>query len=196
MKRVTILVAVLVTVALLCMQVQAARKSWTLDFKHKGLHHVRVGAETVAYMYFQVTNNTGADRKFFPIFVVNTDTRQRTYALPNARALAIIQKKHRARFLDIDQVSGTIKEGETKVGVAIFHKLDPEADHVKLDITGITDTYRYRDEDNRKGFLRRVWYVHWYRPGDAIGRENDRIETKFDDWVWRDVGAAETAPTD
>ncbi|HUU42448.1 MAG TPA: hypothetical protein VMX57_01630 [Planctomycetota bacterium] len=170
------------------------RVFWRLDFKHTGLHYVRVGGQLVAYTTYQVTNNTGVDRMFFPIFRVTTDTEQVTYAMSNPAALREIQAKHRTRFLDIDEMSGTIKAGETRVGAAIFYKLDPEADHVKVEISGLTDAYRYLDEQARTGHQRRIYVVQWYRPGDAIGRDADPVETKFDDWIWRSTGIAATAP--
>ena len=204
MKRLIGLLTVLVVVALVCASSRAVvdetkaenRKFWRLDFKHTGLHYVRVGTQLVAYTTYEVVNNTGADRNFFPIFEVRTETKQLTYAMPNAAAVAAIRAKHRMKFLDLGEMSGTIKAGETRIGAAVFHKLDPRADHVKLNITGITDAYRYQDEANRTGFQRRVYYVHWYRPGDAVGRDQDRVETKSDGYVWRSTGAAVGAPED
>jgi len=204
MKRFPVLITVVVVTALACAAVWAVvdetkaegRKFWRLDFKHTGLHYVRVGGQLVAYTTYRVVNTTGADRKFFPIFQVETETKQLTYAMPNAAALRAIQGKHRTHFLDIGEMSGTIKAGETRVGAAIFHKLDPEADHVKLEITGVTDAYRYLDEKARTGFQRRLYFVHWYRPGDAVDRDTDRVETKADGWIWRSTGTAGTAPVD
>jgi hypothetical protein len=169
------------------------REFWRLDFRHTGLHYVHVGGELVAYMPYQVVNNTGADREFAPLFEVTTDTKQLTYALPNPVAAEAIRRKHREKLLDLGEITGTIKQGETKVGVAIFRKLDPEADTVKVDITGITDAYRYQDEEARTGFQRRVYHIEWYRPGDAMDRDEDPVETKHDGYIWRsiDVGAVQ-----
>jgi len=158
MKRLIGLLTMLLVVALVCASSRAVvdetkaqnRKFWRLDFKHTGLHYVRVGGRLVTYTTYQVVNNTGEDRKFFPIFEIKTDTRQLTYAMPNAPALAAIRAKHRMPFLDLGEMSGTIKAGETRIGAAIFHELDPEADHVKLEITGITDAYRYQDAERRR----------------------------------------------
>jgi hypothetical protein len=195
MKRLSIFAAALTVLTACCTQAQAERPYWKLEFKHTGLHYVKVGGDLVAYTTYQVTNNTGADREFNPIFRVETDTDRLTYAMPSAEALAAIETKHGMKFKDIDRIGGTLKDGESKVGVAIFFKLDPRADHVKLYITGLTNRYRYQDEDNRKGFQRYEYFVHWFRPGDDTNRATDRVDTLFDGWIWRSTGDAAAAPT-
>jgi len=194
MKKFSVLVAVLFAAALLSTDSGAADKFWKLDFKHTGLHYVNAGGLTVAYTTYEVTNNTGAERPFFPIFRVETDTSQLTYAMASPGALAAIRTKHGVPLLDINQICGPIKPGETKKGVAIFHRLDPAADHVHVYISGLTDEFRYQDEKGRKGFQRRVWYIHWFRPGDGANRPEDRTDTLDDGWIWRSTGVAETAP--
>lgn len=189
-------VAVLVVLMLASTQAEAARDFWTLDFKHTGLHYVRIGGYAVAYTTYSVTNNTGATRDFYPIFRVETDTRQLTYAMPDAGLAQAISRKHGMKLLDIGEISGPIKDGESKLGVAVFRRLDPRADHVRLYVTGLTNAFRYLDEDNRKGFQRRMWFVHWYRPGDSVDRPIDRVDTKFDHWIWRSTGTGGTAPVE
>jgi len=196
MRKLSALAAVVFATVLFSTVVQAADKFWTLDFKHTGLHYVSVNGIVVAYTTYEVTNNTGAERKFFPIFCVETDTRKTTYAMASPQALEAIRIKHGVQLLDINQVGGPIKPGETKKGVAIFYKLDPEADHVHLYISGLTNAFRYQDEDNRKGFQRQVWYIHWFRPGDGANRPEDRTDTQDDCWIWRSTGVAETAPVE
>jgi hypothetical protein len=196
MKKLSVLAAVLFATALLSTVVRADDRFWTLDFKHTGLHYVSVDGTVVAYTTYEVTNNTGAERKFFPIFRVETDTRQITYAMASPQALEAIRLKQGVQLLDINQMCGSIKVGETKRGVAIFHKLDPVADHVHLYISGLTDAFRYQDDKNRQGFQRRVWYVHWFRPGDGANRPEDRTDTRDDSWIWRSTGVGETAPVE
>jgi hypothetical protein len=193
MKKHVWIAASLAAVMLVSAQAQAARESWSLDFKHTDLRYVTVGAKVCAYMTYEVTNKTGAARKFFPIFRVETDTNQITYAMADAAAAAAIRAKTGKNVLDINQISGDFADGETKIGVAVFRGLDPEADTVKVYITGLTDAYRYQDEDSRQGFQRMMWKIHWYRPGDAAGRVNAVVDTKMDEWVWRSTGTAATA---
>jgi len=194
MKAFSIFAATLLVVTLISVSTDAAGKFWTLDFKHTGLHYVNVGGQAVAYTTYTVTNNTGADRTFRPIFRVETETGKLTYAIAAPTIAPAIREKHGQKLLDVDQITGTIKDGETKLGLAVFFKLDPAADHVKVYIAGITDTFRYQDEDNRKGFQRREWFIHWFRPGDPVVRQEDRVDTLFNDWIWRSTGTAATAP--
>ena len=196
MRKLSTWTAVVFATVLLSTVVRADDKFWTLDFKHTGLHYVSVDGAVVAYTTYEVTNNTGAERKFFPIFRVETDTKQITYAMASPTALAAVRIKHGVQLMDINQIGGSIKVGETKRGVAIFHRLDPVADHVHLYISGLTDAFRYQDETNRQGFQRRVWYIHWFRPGDGANRPEDRTDTQDDGWIWRSTGVAETAPVE
>lgn len=203
MKRLSILMAAVLMAAVLCTQVtgvrdeqyQPTRKFWRFDFKHTGLHYVRSGGGAIAYTTYRVTNKTGADRLFAPIFRVETETGQLTYARPSAAVARAIRQKHGKKFLrDINEITDILKNGETKFGLAIFYRLDPKADHVKVFAKGLTDAYRYQDEDNRRGFQRQEWLVHWFRPGDAQDRPDDRVDTQFDGWVWRSPGLGTTAP--
>ena len=202
MKKLSIFVAALLMAVVLCTQVvgvrdeqyQPTRKFWRFGFQHTGLHYIRSGANAVAYTTYRVTNNTGTDRFFAPIFRVETETKQLTYAMSSPTLAQAIRHKHGKSFRDINQITGILKDKETKLGVAIFHRLDPKADHVKVFVKGLTDAYRYQDEDNRRGFQRQEWLVHWFRPGDAQNRPDDRVDTQFDGWVWRSPGLGTTAP--
>lgn len=187
-------VVLLLVVACFCSQSHAARKFWMIEFKHTGLKYVTVGGTVYAYTTYEVTNNTGEDREFNPIFRVETETKKLTYAMADRSALAAVSRKHGKQYLDIGQIAGTLKDGETKLGAAIFYRLDPSADHVKVYVKGLTDGFRYQDEDNRKGFQRRMWLVHWYRPGDGNDRPTDPVETKENGWIWRSTGTGATAP--
>ena len=202
MKRLACCVAALLVLALVWTQASAVRddqaqpprKFWRFDFKHSGLHYIRVGGRAVAYTTYLVKNDTGAPRIFAPIFRVETETGRLTYAVPSPGVLPAIRRKHGAALKDINEATRVMKQGESLTGVAVFHRLDPQADHVKLYITGLTDCYRYQDEDNRKGYQRQVRHVHWFRPGDGADRPGDRVDTLYDGWVWRSVGTAATAP--
>ena len=193
MRKFQWMAAALFAAALLCTNVRADDKFWTLDFKHTGLHYITSGGKVYAYTTFEVTNKTGAARNFYPIFRVETDTHQVTYAMPAPEVLDVIRGRHGRNFLDINRISGSLADGETRVGVAVFRNLDPNADHVKVYITGFTDAFRYQDEDARKGYQRMMYKIYWYRPGDADSRLRSPVETKTDEWVWRSTGTAATA---
>jgi hypothetical protein len=199
MRKSWIVVAAILTVGIVCGQAQAARKFWTLDFKHTGLHYIVVkdalkGATAVPYTTYTVSNKTGQEVNFQPVFRVETETKQISYAADDPDVLALVQKKHGIKFLDLKQMTGPFKDGETKEGVAIFKDADPAADDLTLYVYGLTDAYQYQDEDARKGYQRKVYKVEWFRPGDVRNRAVSEVKTKFDDWIWRSVGAGETAP--
>ena len=198
MRRSAIIVALLV-LGLACTAGVSLRDFWKAEFKHTGLRYITVndpvtGNVIIPYTTYTVTNKTGADRDVAPIFQVETDTGQITFAIPSPHIVKAINKKHGKTFLDIDKIAGTLKNDESKQGVAVFRNLDAKADHVKVYISGLTNAFRYQDEDNRKGFQRRVYHIYWYRPGDEVNRPVDRTDTKHDDWIWRSTDTAESAP--
>ncbi|HUW57561.1 MAG TPA: hypothetical protein VMZ92_13060 [Planctomycetota bacterium] len=202
MRRRLMLLTALVAAGVFCTQLSAVRDEqfqptrtfWRLDFQHTGLHYIRSGGRAVAYTTYRVTNKTGDTRLFAPIFRVETETNQLTYAMPAPGLAQAIRHKHGRNFEDLNQITGDIKDGETKLGVAILFELDPRADHVKVFIKGLTDAYRYLDEENRKGFQRQEYLVHWFRPGDTRNRPDDRVDTQFDGWVWRSTSSPDTTP--
>lgn len=196
-KRTVCVVALLLGVA--SAAPASASDFWRLDFNHTGLHYIIVddgvnGKVAMAYTTYTVTNKTDKDIDFAPTFTVETDTGQVTYGIPSPGIVRAIDAKHGKTFLDVNQIAGSIKPGETKQGVAVFRRLDPKADNVKLYISGLTDAYRYQKEDERQGFQRKVWYIHWYRPGDVKQRPEDRVQTKHDGWIWRSTSVGQTAP--
>jgi hypothetical protein len=163
---------------------------WKLDFQHTGLHYLKVGGETAVYTTFTVTNNTGADRKFYPIFRVDTETGKTTYAIGDPAVLAAVNARQGKQLLDINQICGTLKNGETKEGAAIFFRLDGRADRLDIYVFGLTNEFRYLDDANRKGFQQKVWFIQWLRPGDATSRTDTNVQTLSDGWIWRSTDPA------
>jgi hypothetical protein len=193
MKYRVISAAAAILMMLVASEATAERPYWALDFSNTGLHYVTVAGKVHAYTVYEVTNKTGTDVKFLPIFRVETNRGQLTYATQAPGILDAIRAKHGKKYLDINEISGLLKDGETKWGVAIFRDLDARADHVKVYITGLTDRFRYLDEANRTGFQRMEWLTHWYRRGDASNRPADPVETQFDGWIWRSAATDATA---
>lgn len=194
MKRQAYLAVALAAMMFVTVEAQGARTFWTLDFQHTDMRYVVSGGKTYAYMTYEVSNKTGAERAIAPIFRVETETGQTTYAMPAAAVANAVSAKQGKKYIDVNQITGKIADGETKTGVAVFINLDPSARHVKVYVTGFTDAYRYQDEDARKGFQRMEYKIEWFRPSDAENRMKTPVETKVDEWYWVSTDTAGTAP--
>lgn len=95
---------------------------------------------------------------------------------------------------------GTIEKNETLWGVAMWEDVDPRIDRFSIYVRGLTNAYRWRDEENAKkegeSMLtgRRLWQktlkLNFWRPGDRYleheGEVRYGIPGQVDyEWVYR-----------
>ena len=191
MKRKTSKVLLVVLAVGLVAGVATARRQglWTLDLKHKGFMSILVDspAGPVAYYYisYRATNTTGEERTIAPQGKIVTETGQTLYAAPAPKAAYAICKRHNRAMLDINQMAAeTIPDGESRWGLYIFTGLDDKADRLDVYLYGLSNAYKYTDEDNRTGLLRKVYKMTLARPGDADNRHLDKVKVVDEGWVW------------
>ncbi len=61
-------------------------------------------------------------------------------------------------------------------GVAIWTGVDPRADYISVRIKGLTNAYRIVNHfDGDKSFQTRELQLNFYRPGDTVNQDKDRI---------------------
>ena len=191
MKNKLMRVFIVVLVVGLVAGVSVARRKglWTLGFKHKGFQHVLVrtpqGPVTYYYVAYEVTNNTGKELTIHPQGKVVTETGQALFAAPAPKAAYIICQKHGRAMLDITTMANEkIPDGETRRGLYIFNGLDDKADNLDVYLYGLSNDYKYTDEDNRTGYRRRVYHMKLSRPGDADDRHLTPIKVEKEGWAW------------
>jgi hypothetical protein len=120
---------------------------WVLDLQHGRLNTVDVvdaaGRSTAYhYMTLKVTNKTAFARAWRPKVRAVTDTKPNApyYALPLPQALDSIRKQERDAALVLLSDTGTkIDPGETKSCVAVFGRLDPAYDRVRVELRGLVN---------------------------------------------------------
>lgn len=62
-------------------------------------------------------------------------------------------------------------------GVAIFEGVNPNIDYVSVFAKGLTNAYRIkRTEDGSIGFIRKTLQLNFWRPGDRLEEDKDRIK--------------------
>jgi len=175
----------------LAVGVAAARRTglWTLRLEHKGLMSVLVdsseGPVSYYYVSYKVTNTSGQELILRPYGKIVTETGQSLFSAPAPKAAYEICKRHNRAMLDMTEMAGeTIPDGESRWGVIIFTGLDDKADHLDVLLYGFSNEYKYADEDNRTGFLRKVYQLKVERPGDADNRHLDKLNVVQEGWTW------------
>jgi hypothetical protein len=127
---------------------------WLLGFEHGPLRVVTLEApgrrvETWHYMTMKVTNATEFPRTWSPVARAVTDTGQIRVAAGHKRALeAIRNQEGSADLVVIEDTLGKIQPQQTLHVVAIFGELDPQYDHVRIQVLGLVDpiaVYKVRE---------------------------------------------------
>ncbi len=191
MTRKTSLVLLAVLAVGLAAGVATARREglWTLGLEHKGFMNILVDSPQgpVAYYYisYRVTNTTDRELTIVPQGKIVTETGQTLFATPAPKAAYAICKRHGRAMLDIDRMAQKkIPAGKSRWGLYIFTGLDDRADHLDVYLYGLSNAYKYADEDNRTGLLRKVYRMKIARPGDVDNRQLDKARIVEEGWVW------------
>jgi hypothetical protein len=77
-----------------------------------------------------------------------------------------------------------IKAGEKRLSVAVFNRLDPNANHVTIEIRGLSNEVKtVAKEDGTKWLEERVRVLKFDRPGDEFTITRDSFDLKAEDWI-------------
>jgi hypothetical protein len=77
-----------------------------------------------------------------------------------------------------------ISAGEKWECVAIFNAIDPEADHIIVDVYGLVDDIEVEEmPDGGLKITERVIRIQFHRPGDEFFTSMDSFLFKKKDWV-------------
>ena len=62
-------------------------------------------------------------------------------------------------------------------GVAIWGDVDPNIDYLSVYVSGLTNAFRIdRNAEGEISFRRKTLQLNFWRPGDAIVQERDRVD--------------------
>ena len=159
---------------------------WVLEFAFKPVRIIDValpgqGRKKIYYMCYRVVNRTGEPRMFVPQFTLVTDTGKRVDDVPLEQAVENVRAreepaKARDSVLGAVTVMGyvppSVKEGidDAVYGVAIWDKVDPNADAFKVFVRGLSDGYtEVQPPGDTPPYTRyKAVRVDFTRPGDNI----------------------------
>ena len=183
---------------------------WTVDFESKGLRMIApdrgIGARRVFwYMLYELSNPSDEDRQLFVNITATSDHNKRyvDLFLPSVER-AIEHKERRSLWGKLDQFESlskrrpddpkysyiTLKAGEKRSCVAVFNRLDPNANHITIKVSGLSNEIRGSvADDGTRSLGERVREFYFKRAGDEHDITLDSFKPKGKAWTRREISA-------
>ena len=196
--------------ALAAPKAEISTTSWQLDFEFHDPQRLSLTlpgdahSTTFWYVLYRVTNNTGQDVGFYPLFEVVTDTLQVVGGGSeiNPRVYDAIAAQHKKAYPFLappSKITGLLLQGEehARSSVAVFRAFDQDANSFTVYVGGLSaelarvpnpkfDTHRKESDDNVRFFvLRRTLAVVFDLPGDVRTRARATPVRRDRTWVMR-----------
>ena len=187
-----------------------APRSWQFDVRFHDAQRLVLrlpgGREDTTFWYvlYEVTNNTGRDRQFFPSIQLVTDTLEVTEAGADIHPMVydVIAGRHNQEFpffAPPSKVLGLALQGRenARASAAVFRDFDPKASRFVVYASGFAgdvervynpsfDRSKKESDTNRRFFsLRRTLAVTYDLPGDPGTRGRAKPVRRTRDWVMR-----------
>ena len=186
------LIGALVVTGVVCAPAQAQVVSdtaesvaWKLDFKVEKFGSVNVpnktgGSETVWYLAYELSNNSGQDVPLALHFRLATDTKKVYRETAHKKAEKLIEARLKHEVQSASERPSSLGDGDSLKGVAIFGKLDPELDKIDITVTGLEDVV-YRVGAKRY-YKKNGLLLQWARPGDEYFTYRDPLKFVKRSW--------------
>jgi hypothetical protein len=173
-----------VLVSLLAIDAQASAR-WHLDFKPGKLDRISImtgkGRVTYWYLIYTISNNTDDAVRMALSIKATSDGREKPYLegyYPTAEKA--IEAKLGKDFLNIKEMRSEIDAGDSKEALAIFGSVTESTDTLKVQVLGLWDRV---SREGAKLFVEdRALELTYYRPGDELFPQYDRIRLKAKKW--------------
>ena len=176
-------------------------KRWQLDIDVGPLRVAMVDIEghepqVYDYMTYRVTNNSGQDLQFAPIFELGTDEGELFRAgrdVPRAVRLELLDRLGNPLLEDQIAILGTLLQGKenAKDGLVVWPVGDMDIDEVSVYATGFSgETARIELPDPESGekreiVLRKTYMVQYDIPGSLELRGSEPLKPRDERWIMR-----------
>jgi len=190
-RRVRVLLVASVLVVAATVGLRAAEgRFWTLECSvdRPWLLVVNDPVGTTRYAWvvtFRVTNPTQQTAFYLPHFSVVTESEKVYRNVVDFAAEREAELRLGRQFLNVVDLIGDLKPGESKEGLAVFRLPDPESDHFELYAGGLSSEYKTVERGGRSTVVRKMLLYEFYRAGDAYDIYLDTIHKVKSRWVWR-----------
>ena len=171
--------------------------SWELEFTHGTPKRVVVDLpgsgvpQAYWYMTYRVTNNTGQERTFLPVFELlgNDGKVIRSEQVVPPKVFERIQQREGNQFLEPAlQIAGEIRLGEDEArdGVAIWPEPSPEMGSFSIFVTGLSgENVKVKGADDQETFLRKTLQLNYFVRGDDVFPGEDEVNENAERWIMR-----------
>lgn len=189
---------------------RSAARSWQFNVRFHDVQRLSVRLPgdrtetTYWYMLYEVVNDTGRDRQFFPSIQLVTDTLAVVEAGADIHPMVfdVIAGRHKQEFPFLatpGKVMGLALQGEenAKTSAAVFRDFDPEASSFVIYASGFAgavervynpafDRSQKESDSNKRFFtLRKTLGITYDLPGDPATRNQARPVRRTREWVMR-----------
>jgi len=164
--------------------------SWELGFSCRTPRVIEMseadGVAVYTYVLYEVTNSTETEIDFYPTLELETEDGACARAKVYPTVFAAITEPMTHKVLRFSEITGALKPGETKSGVAIFKGADPGANKLSLYVTGLSGDFKTQDlEDGSIKAFYKTYKLVYSRPGDEFNASLDPVKLTDTEWVWR-----------
>ena len=176
-------------------------KRWQLDIEVGPLRVAQISVEgqepqVYYYMTYRVTNNSGQDLQFAPIFELGTDEGELLRAgrdVPRAVRLELLDRLGNPLIEDQIAILGTLLQGKenAKDGLVVWPVGDMDIDEVSVYAAGFSgETARIELPDPETGekreiVLRKTYMVRYSIPGSLELRGSEPLKPRDERWIMR-----------
>lgn len=176
-------------------------KRWQLDIEVGPLRVAKVEVEgqepqVYYYMTYRVTNNSGQDLQFAPVFDLGTDEGELLRAgrdVPRAVRQELLKRLDSPLLEDQIAILGTILQGKenAKDGLVVWPVGDMDIDEVSVyaaGFSGETARIELKDPDTgelREIVLRKTLMVRYQIPGSLEMRGSEPLRPREERWIMR-----------
>lgn len=176
-------------------------KRWQLDIDVGPLRVAKVDVkghepQVFYYMTYRVTNNSGQDLQFAPVFELGTDEGELLRAgrdVPRAVRLELLDRLGNPLLEDQIAILGTLLQGKenAKDGLVVWPVGDMDIDEVSIYCSGFSgETARIELPDPETGekreiVLRKTFMVQYDIPGSLELRGSEPLKPRDERWIMR-----------
>lgn len=185
---------------------------WVVDFDCQALRMIAPregagGGKVYWYMLYTLQNSAKVDRDLF-IKITAQSENAKLYSDLYLPSVEKAIERHEGRPYwgkadEFDAISAskrkpsdpkysyfTLKAGEKRDCVAVFNRLDPNANKITIQIAGLSNEVRpVTKEDGSRTLEQRVRELQYERPGDEFAMTMDSFKLVARNWIKRQLSA-------
>lgn len=145
----------------------------------------RFERKKIWYLPYRVTNRGETPVRFVPRFLLHSWDMNKWYPDRLAPlAVPLIQKRedpartwhNTVEISDLEVPPAKEGADNSLWGVATWEDIDPRTDHFTIYIQGLTNAYKWIDqEDGKTRFFRKTLVLNFWRPGDELDEQESEI---------------------